>query len=161
MIIGFEVSGRPFPKQRPRTTKTGRTYTPAKTALAEKAIKNRASEFFSGFRFAGPVHVDIIFVFKPAKSWSKKRTQKAIGQPHEQCPDVDNLSKLVCDALNGIAYVDDKQVAKCTSEKVWGLTERTIISIYPHKDTWRDAADAAQLSVDEVLDQITNGIAAQ
>lgn len=149
MIIGFEIPGTPTPKGRPRHGR-GRTYTPAKTVKAEAAIASRAREFFTE-PMTGPVHVDIVCAFKPAASWSKKKTAEHLGMPHEQRPDHDNLSKLVCDALNGIAYFDDSQVAKATVEKVWASTERTIISVYPIRETWRQAAEAAQMTIDEIL----------
>lgn len=151
MIIGFEIPGTPTPKGRPRHGK-GFTYTPAKTVQAEAAIARRAREFFTE-PLVGPVHVDIVCAFKPAKSWSKKKTAEHLGEPHIQRPDHDNLSKLVCDALNGIAYHDDSQVAKATVEKVWASTERTIISIYPIRETWKQVADAAQMTIDEILSQ--------
>ncbi len=34
-------------------------------------------------------------------------------------PDTDNIAKVVCDALNGVAYHDDKQITSLTVDKVW------------------------------------------
>ena len=34
-------------------------------------------------------------------------------------PDTDNIAKAVCDALNGVAYHDDKQITSLTVDKVW------------------------------------------
>lgn len=34
-------------------------------------------------------------------------------------PDADNIAKIVCDGLNGIAYKDDKQIVSLTVLKVW------------------------------------------
>lgn len=34
-------------------------------------------------------------------------------------PDVDNLAKAICDALNGIAYHDDAQIDHMTITRVW------------------------------------------
>ena len=34
-------------------------------------------------------------------------------------PDTDNIAKIVCDALNGVAYHDDKQITSLTVDKVW------------------------------------------
>jgi len=57
----------------------------------------------------GPVAVQIwVYEKRPEsrerKSVRGKTTWKATGK------DADNLAKAVCDALNGIAYADDKQV---------------------------------------------------
>lgn len=44
-------------------------------------------------------------------------------------PDIDNLVKGVLDALNGIAYRDDKQVIELHARKLWGDISRTIVAI--------------------------------
>ena len=44
-------------------------------------------------------------------------------------PDADNIAKAVCDALNGIAYKDDKQINCLTVDKVWADDEIERIEI--------------------------------
>lgn len=96
-------------KQRPKfDTKRFRTYTPDKTLKAEKAIKDafRAAygETFAGHD--GPVVMRISTTRPLAKSNPKYWEGRAdLGKP-----DWDNLGKLACDALNGIAFKDDSQV---------------------------------------------------
>lgn len=128
MRISFEVPGKPFGKERPRATRGGRMYTPAKTVAREAAFAKDAAEHFEA-PIVGPCRVDVIAVFKPAKSWTKKKTREALGKPHTQKPDRDNVEKLVLDALNGIAYVDDAQVWEGYSRKVWGPEEKTIVTV--------------------------------
>ena len=36
-------------------------------------------------------------------------------------PDCDNIIKIVCDALNGLAYRDDSQVVAVTCQKKYGV----------------------------------------
>ena len=36
-------------------------------------------------------------------------------------PDTDNIAKSVCDAMNGIVYLDDKQVWCESVERYWGI----------------------------------------
>jgi Holliday junction resolvase RusA-like endonuclease len=43
--------------------------------------------------------------------------------------DADNLIKVVCDALNGVAYIDDKQVVSVVMDKLWGEPEKVVVII--------------------------------
>lgn len=48
-------------------------------------------------------------------SWSKKKRQAMNGKPHQQKPDIDNLTKAFMDALNK----DDSYVHSICASKVW------------------------------------------
>jgi len=48
---------------------------------------------------------------------------------HTQKPDADNLEKGIKDALDGIAYIDDAQVAEVSKVKVWGDRDMIVIDI--------------------------------
>ena len=62
-------------------------------------------------------------VFEVPKSYSKKRREWCLTGCEKPTvkPDVDNLCKVICDALNGLAYLDDKQIVKLTITKEYGL----------------------------------------
>jgi len=97
--VKFIVAGAPVPKQRPRfNTKTGKVYTPRKTKTAEDHIawEYRAS---SGDY---PL-IDDALDLSVAISFFLAKGQRA---------DIDNLTKTVLDALNGIAWKDDAQVVE-------------------------------------------------
>ena len=96
-------------KQRPMTDyRNHRTYTPTKTLKAEKAIKDAFRAAY-GETFAdhdGPVVMRISTTRPLAKSNPKYWEGRAdLGKP-----DWDNIGKLICDALNGVAYTDDAHV---------------------------------------------------
>lgn len=112
MIVKFIVFGKPQGKARPRFTKNGRVYTPRKTADYEKQIRNAYIQASDGFSFEElAVKTKIVaFMQKPKRNFSDYPATK---------PDVDNISKIVLDALNGVAYRDDKQVVKCEIEKCY------------------------------------------
>jgi Holliday junction resolvase RusA-like endonuclease len=55
------------------------------------------------------------------------------GMPHTQRPDLDNLVKLACDALNGLMWTDDAQVACVSAAKVWGSEGRTDVKVWQEK----------------------------
>ena len=104
-------------KSRPRFNRsTGRTYTPDRTAKAEQEIRKayKRESFEDWSKHVGPVHA-LIRVQRPlAKSNAKKR----IGEPDLMAPDCDNLAKLVLDALNGVAYSDDRYIDALTVERL-------------------------------------------
>jgi len=123
--VAFEVKIRAIGKERPQAGKnrrTGRTiiFTPKKTKGAEKVIGYAARREFRE-PWDGPIRVDIIATFA-----DPKRT------PYEWCtetPDADNIAKLVCDAMNRIAYHDDAQVCALGIEKRWGLTDKINVTV--------------------------------
>ena len=60
----------------------------------------------------GPVRLRVTLFRPTPKSWPKWRQRAAAEEtmPSMQTPDWDNVGKLVSDALNGRAWVDDRQV---------------------------------------------------
>lgn len=112
--IEFFVDGKPVGKQRPKfNSKQRRTYTPKKTKNWEEHIQNIFKQFdFHKIPSGIPVFVSVYAYFIPPKSWSK-HTRTAYMRDntlHTSKPDCDNVLKCVLDALNGLAYEDDKQV---------------------------------------------------
>ena len=54
-------------------------------------------------------------------------------------PDVDNIAKLVLDALNGVAFVDDKQIIELSVKKrYWDIesqkSKNKLVKIYIEKE---------------------------
>lgn len=107
-----EVTG----KQRPRTDyRNHRTYTPTKTLKAEKEVRDAWLAQY-GRTFAkhdGPVTVRI----STHRPLAKSNPKYWEGRADTGKPDWDNVGKLVCDALNGLAFKDDQQVTACTVSK--------------------------------------------
>jgi Holliday junction resolvase RusA-like endonuclease len=105
----FFVPGRPSPKARARTTKTGHTFTPKPTQLAEgKVLECYLAANPDAESLEGPVSVYVGIFFAIPASWSRKKREEA--RYHTGRPDADNILKLVTDALNGVAFADDSQV---------------------------------------------------
>ena len=67
----------------------------------------------------GALSVSIDFVFPRPKSKTKKRGANE-RYWHTSKPDLDNLYKATLDALNGLAFRDDSQVATCRVRKIVG-----------------------------------------
>ncbi len=122
MVLEFEVPGKPFGKQRPRVV-NGHAFTPKETQMFENLIKVM-------FQTAYPDHIpvstglrmEVIAVYPIPESWSKKKKMKAAAHlVHPTKPDWDNVGKIVSDALNQIAYVDDAQIYDAHVYKEYGL----------------------------------------
>lgn len=65
----------------------------------------------------------VTFVLPMPKSWTEKKKSQMCGEPHQQKPDVDNLTKALLDAL----HKDDSHVWDIRATKVWGLTGKILI----------------------------------
>lgn len=135
MQISFSIPGRPSGKERPRfNAETGSVYTTRETIEDERAIARAYKAATIGRRpLTGPVKLTVIAVFAIPPSWPKRlREEAATGQVWHVARgqlDLDNAIKLVSDALNKIAFVDDAQVAVITCGKRYGHPERMDITI--------------------------------
>lgn len=121
--MDFIVDGKPQGKQRPRFSRISKTvYTPTKTAKYEKQIAKAYTE--SGGKCIPAdcyVSVSVSAFFPVPKSYSKKKREdclERILRPDKK-PDMDNILKVVLDALNEVAYEDDKQVVELIGRKYY------------------------------------------
>lgn len=116
--IVFEIKGRVQGKARPRLGAGGHTYTPATTRLYERKIQ-RAFREKGGLMLSGPLHVDIEIVYGVQQSASKReRMRKLNGDEIAMMkPDIDNVEKIVYDALNRVAYQDDASIVSSRTIK--------------------------------------------
>ena len=130
-MIAFTIPGEPVGKGRPRMTRAGHAFTPAKTWNAEAHVKLLAGQAMQGREpIAIPVHVAIEVECLIPKSWPRKRHALAVlNVERPGKPDLDNVAKLILDALNGVALVDDKQVASIYATKKFGPVAQTKVQI--------------------------------
>lgn len=131
--LKFTVYGAPFAKQRPRHNRyTGVTYTPAATKEHERGI---AAEFLRQCGKSMPAGSAVkltVAAFMPIpKSAAKKRREAMLSgeiRPTVK-PDWDNIGKLVADALNGVAYDDDKCVVEAVVRKIYSDRPRVEVEV--------------------------------
>jgi len=109
--ITFSVPGKPQGKGRPRSSRDGHMYTPKATREYEKLIayyyRLQGGEMLEGY-----IELQILVLYPLPKSMTKaERARAALGEllPAKK-PDGDNIEKAVADALNGVAYEDDRQI---------------------------------------------------
>lgn len=120
--LHFHVPGVPVAKGRPRTVVRGKFashYTPKPTVQYENLVKAQAAQAMQGRPpMEGPCALTIIACFPWPKSTTKKRRAAVDGAWKDTKPDVDNVLKAVKDAMNGVVYRDDSQIATVTASKV-------------------------------------------
>ncbi len=136
MTIEFIIPGHVVPKQRPRGVplmrdgrpilKDGRpiitTYTAKETKVFEASVAMLARAAMSG---RSPLGGDVAV------------TVALHGQGRRG--DLDNKFKSITDAMNGIVYVDDRQIRRLVVEAFDGGDERAVVRVGPH-----GAASAAE-----------------
>lgn len=95
------------------------TYKSKEGRLAEAKFLEMAKEFAPPVPLAGPLKLSVHVWFPIPESYSKKRLQelKDTYHAHTTKPDLDNIIKLVKDSLNGVFWLDDKQIYKVTASK--------------------------------------------
>ena len=136
MTITFTVPGSPQGKMRPRVVKRGnfvQTYTPDKTVNYENLVKLMYGQEAKGrvFDREKSLRVLIVALYDIPQSTSKKRAElMRIGEirPTKK-PDLDNVAKIICDALNGVAYHDDAQVVDLKVVKYYSDTPCVTVTI--------------------------------
>ena len=118
----FVIDGKPQGKARARTfynPKLGRvqSMTPENTVLYENLVKqsfiqqaDKAARWFGKEPLA--VYITAFYPI-PASTTKKDRQLICSGKLYPtKKPDADNVAKVICDALNGVAYGDDTQIIK-------------------------------------------------
>ena len=119
MKVSFTVPGLPIGKGRPRITKN-HAYTPKKTKDYEKLVRESWLTQ-SGYRFDDEARIAVLAIayFPIPRAVAKKRRPDMYGTYYAHKPDLDNILKIICDALNGVAYKDDAYVILYNASKLY------------------------------------------
>lgn len=122
--LAFTVAAEPIaqPRQRHRIAGKGRkqfvqSYVPADHEVhGFKAAVKKAALEAGGAVAEGPVAVSLAFLL-PFPESARRKTKPTPRRRHTGKPDADNLAKSVLDALTGLLWHDDAQVAELTVSK--------------------------------------------
>jgi len=117
----FSVGGKSITTSDPKT----REYETNLYALAARRMEEL------GIRpMEGPLSVEICAWMPIPKSWSKKKQAAArSGEIYPTVtPDANNISKSL-DALNGVCWMDDKQIVEERVTKRYSTTPRLVVRI--------------------------------
>ena len=100
-MIAFSIPGNPVPKGRPRFG-GGRAYTPNRTKAYESKVRMLALQARQECR-QRPLRGDVSVVIDIC---GYKRA------------DIDNISKSILDACNGVLYLDDRQIQRLVASRI-------------------------------------------
>lgn len=134
MRISFTIPGPPRGKLRAQTAPGhSRPYDPPENIEREAEIA-RLFRVAAGGRAltAGPVRIDLRSIHPFSDSTFSRAVQRAAEECrvfHIGVPDLDNIEKLVKDALKGLAWRDDGQVAVVTKSKRYGRPARVEVIV--------------------------------
>ena len=133
MIYEFEVPGKITGKGRPRVNSyNGIVYTPTKTKDYECLVEQYFLLKYPKFKMIeGRIKVEIKAYFDIPKSTKKSYIEEMLENkisPTKK-PDIDNIVKVILDAMNKFAFKDDNQITKLEIEKLYGKEEKVYIKI--------------------------------
>lgn len=125
------IQGKVQAKQRPRWGRYN-TYTPEKTKNYENWVKLSFINRYPNFKpLENELAVSIKAYFEIPKSVSKKKREQMLNgniRPTIK-PDLDNIAKSILDALNKLAYLDDKQIVLLKVEKFYDVNPRVELMV--------------------------------
>lgn len=134
------IDAEPIPQPRPHEgviKNTGRIfrYVPKEHPVHQyrDRIRKAATEAHAGPPLVGPISIDIVAVFPRTKAmiWKNKPMPREWKSTK---PDVDNLEKSIWDALKGVWWKDDAQIADSRCRKLYGgghETPHVIVRVAP------------------------------
>lgn len=138
--IKFEIPGKVKAKQSVKFANIGgftRKYTPADVKEYANWVRLCFQKAYpenlpSAFPPDVPLRMKITAYFAIPKSFSKKKREIALsfGIRPAVKPDCDNISKNICDALNGIAFPDDKQIVSLEVNKYYADDAKVEVIIH-------------------------------
>lgn len=132
-MIRIIVPGQPVAKARPRMAVVNghaRAYTPAKTVAYEGLVAKAGHDVMGDATLLdGPLAVTVLAYFERPQSWTRKKAEATIY--HTVKPDGDNILKAASDALNGIVWHDDKQIASAQVMKLYADKPQLVIEVRP------------------------------
>ena len=134
MILNFKI--KPMAKQSFLTTRSGAKYLDKSVMAYKKQIQEQAklqTLSFPYMPFTKAVKVMVVYYFKRPDSLKKADRDfcDANGCINKSTkPDIDNLTKALFDALNGICWIDDALVARLDARKVWSGSDEIAVEIH-------------------------------
>lgn len=122
-VIHLEVLGTPVPMGRPRVTRNGsHTFTPDSTTVWREAVRLAWKHAGAQRLPDAPICCEMTFLFARKPSHFL-RSGKLSAAGRRAIPggtaDASNLAKNVEDALNGLAWTDDRFITQASVEKAW------------------------------------------
>lgn len=132
MKVSFVIPTTPTGKGRPRLCSNGSVFTPSKTKYYENFVKGCYIEQCGDVSFEDKsISLYVKAYSSPLSKFKKEEKKNALLnliKPTSK-PDADNILKAILDALNEVAYDDDRYIYKITIERYYSEEPRTEIEI--------------------------------
>jgi len=126
LVLRLTVPGEPVPKGRPRFGR-GHAFTPATTRREEERVAMLAIHKLMYSALLGPTPTNC----RRATDAAPRALTVTFYSGDHRRRDLDNLVKLVKDALNGVAWKDDSQVDQLHASRIHGdPNPRTEIAVH-------------------------------
>lgn len=132
MVARFTVPGVPVGKGRPRKGKDGKMHTPQKTRDYEDTVRAYYVYTAKGVCFRDRALSLVVRAYYPLpKSMTERERELIIKGELRPCvtPDGDNVLKVIADALNGVAYDDDRCIVSWHLVKLYSEEPRVDVEI--------------------------------
>ena len=131
-LLRFTYYGHITPKERPRKGRNS-FYTPSNTEKLENDIKDKFILKVDFPIISYPIRLNLMIFDRPTEAIKvdlKKYTVLVDGALRPYIGDNDNKVKTITDALNGVAYRDDKQISTIRSERFYSQDPGFTLSIF-------------------------------
>jgi Holliday junction resolvase RusA-like endonuclease len=142
MKLTFIILGTPTPKQSARFRIIKGKKGDFVSSYQKKSVKDAASSIAHQIKsqlpkdfkpIDKPMAMDVLFVFPPLQSWSKKKIAELESGAtiyKDTKPDVDNTTKNLLDPMEGLVFTNDSRICKIRIQKIFGLEPRTEITLF-------------------------------
>lgn len=109
------------------------TYTPDKIKKYEKLVRERFLEETQNSRFAEDALLEIyitVLAKMPKGATPEEQARMFNGRANNaKTPDLNKITKIVCEALEGVAYKDTVQITKGSAIKAWSVYPSVWVTI--------------------------------
>lgn len=125
-VLKMTIFGEPTPKGRPKVAMRGKfpqVYTPKQTRDAEESFLAQIIKQRPEKPITEAIKITIDFYKAKPKSMPKKVVHWT------KKPDLDNMVKLVLDAMNKVFFIDDSQIIELNCRKKYDEVPRTEVII--------------------------------
>jgi len=126
-IITHQFDINPVPAARPRVSRWS-TYYPKKYTRFKKEMEALTGELDTT-PCENLVVVSLRFKIKIPQSWSKKKRLERENTYCNNNSDIDNYIKAMLDSLNGVYFIDDRQVVEIFASKKYSNEPRILFTM--------------------------------
>ena len=137
--LNLTILGTPKPKQSARFyAKGNKVFSFQKKEVVENErniafeVKQQLPMCFKPFD--EPIGLEVLFV-SPIKKSASKKEKAAIERGEiiykDTKPDIDNITKMCLDAMQGVVYINDSRICEYKATKIYGTIPKIQIRVYP------------------------------